>query len=116
MKTENFCANKDNLDGLNPYCRDCAQDKQLRIKYGITSATYFKMLADQDGLCAICKTDACPTGRRFVVDHNHACCPTQKTCGQCLRKLLCGPCNKALGLFKDSPDILRAAASYVEDN
>ncbi len=30
------------------------------------------------------------------------------------RGLLCGPCNHALGLFKDDPEICLAAKDYLE--
>ena len=74
-------------------------------KYGLTLEEYCQMLEDQEGSCAIC-------GRSFTkefypnVDHNHT---TSK-----VRGLLCTPCNRGLGLFQDNPDILRAAATYLE--
>ena len=33
------------------------------------------------------------------VDHDHSCCPGQKTCGQCVRGLLCHPHNIGEGSF-----------------
>lgn len=43
---------------------------------------------------------------RLVPDHDH-------TTGL-LRGVLCGNCNRALGLLQDSPTILRALAQYLE--
>ena len=42
------------------------------------------------------------------IDHNHE---TGK-----VRALLCGPCNVALGGFRESPTLLRAAAEYIESH
>lgn len=43
---------------------------------------------------------------RLVPDHDH-------TTGL-LRGVLCGRCNRVLGLLQDSPTILRALAQYLE--
>lgn len=52
---------------------------------------------------------------RIAIDHDHSCCPeVGKSCGKCVRDLLCSNCNTILGLCKDSPDILRDLATYVE--
>ena len=58
------------------------------------------MLAEQGGVCAICKV--APAAH---VDHDHAT--------GAVRALLCFNCNGGLGQFKDDPDLLRAAADYV---
>ena len=59
------------------------------------------MLAAQGGLCAICRN--APAAH---VDHDH-------DTGE-VRELLCFNCNGGLGQFKDDPEVLRAAADYVE--
>lgn len=82
-------------------------------RYGITTDQYDELLAAQGGGCAICGTTN-PRGRgRFHVDHDHACCPGQYSCGGCVRGLLCGACNPGLGAFGDDPDRLIAAAAYL---
>lgn len=86
----------------------------LKKRNGITLDQYEQMLAAQGGCCAICGTDD-PGQRSFHVDHDHACCPSsKKACGNCTRSLLCGNCNKGLGLLRDDPELLRLAAAYLE--
>lgn len=33
----------------------------------------------------------------FSVDHDHGCCPGEKSCGQCVRGLVCNRCNMQIG-------------------
>jgi len=82
---------------------ESARNAQLRYKYGIEPEAFDAILAKQDGVCAICKK---PSEERLHVDHDHK---TNK-----VRGLLCGGCNRALGLMKDSPETLRAAAEYLD--
>ncbi len=87
----------------------------LKAKFGITIEQYEQMLTRQSGMCAVCG-DTDPGGRwgtNFAVDHDHGCCQGQKTCGKCIRGLICSPCNVGLGAFRDDPDRLVAAAAYV---
>ena len=53
-------------------------------------------------------------GRTLHIDHDHACCSGLKTCGECVRGLLCRNHNVGLGLFNDDPEMLRKAADYIE--
>jgi hypothetical protein len=68
---------------------------------GISPAEFQQMAEDRGWRCAICKKV-----KPLVVDHCH-------THGH-FRDLLCSPCNRGLGFFRDSPEALRAAAEYLE--
>ena len=78
----------------------------LKKNYNLTLEEYNLKLKEQDGVCAICKTP--PNKKQLAVDHCHK---TNK-----IRKLLCGNCNTALGLFKDNIDVLNKAISYLKEN
>lgn len=70
------------------------------------------MLRAQAGKCAICKSP--PADRALAVDHDHRCCADKnRTCGKCVRGLLCGNCNMAIGLMRDSARLLAMASQYV---
>lgn len=87
------------------------QEKITRVKsrYGISSDMYQSMLTEQKFKCAICKGDmGIPR-----IDHDHKCCPGSKSCGRCVRGLLCDNCNKGLGQFKDNEKSLKNALLYV---
>lgn len=66
-------------------------------RFWITPEAYAAMLAAQDGKCAICKQIS---DRRLCVDHDHSCCPTEYTCGKCVRQLLCHLCNFTIGAIE----------------
>jgi hypothetical protein len=86
--------------------------RRLR-RYGLTPERYEQLLSEQGGSCAICRRDD-PGKRGWNIDHDHRCCPGPQSCGECVRGILCSRCNTGLGLMGDSPDVLRAAAGYVE--
>ena len=71
----------------------------LKIYYGITPQDYDAMLAAQGGGCAICGRKQYKN-QNLCVDHDHSCCPGSKSCGKCVRGLLCHRCNqKILGYW-----------------
>jgi len=84
----------------------------MRNRYRLTMAQFNEMAAAQGNACAICQK---PFSRRTEVhiDHDHNCCPTDMTCGDCLRGLLCAHCNTMLGMAKDDPAILAKAVEYL---
>lgn len=91
-------------------CKTCDEFRKykrfIKKTYDITYEAYEKMLEQQQYCCAICKSKVSSkrTSRLFV-DHCH---DTLR-----VRGLLCSACNHALGLFKDSPTLLKAAISYL---
>jgi hypothetical protein len=90
------------------------RDKIRCRKHGITKDRYDALLTDQDGLCAVCKKPSPVSTVPFHIDHDHAHCPGQKSCGDCVRGLLCQNCNHGLGNFGDSIETLKSAILYLE--
>lgn len=94
--------------------RETARRGWARRKYGLT-------LEEVDAIllrgCAVCgshegrvvgRRGAMPAmpRERLCLDHDHA--------NGKVRDALCHSCNSGLGLFKDDPALLRAAAEYLE--
>jgi hypothetical protein len=110
-----FGRNTASRSGVTSYCKPCHNARgrrakelvggertyHLRRRYGITAEEADALLEAQGGLCVICKV-----APAVHVDHDHAT--------GAVRALLCFNCNGGLGQFKDDPDVLRAAAEYVE--
>jgi hypothetical protein len=100
-----------------PGAKQKSWESHLRNVYkGMTAAKYAEMLLAQGGLCAICKRSYTEFERLFALDHDHACCPGKKSCGKCIRGLLCHHCNVGLGQLQDSPALLERALAYLQNN
>jgi len=87
-------------------------DRNLRRKYGITLVRYEEMLEAQGGVCKVCAREH-PSGIRLHVDHDHRCCPGERSCGECIRGLLCYSCNGKLGLLESNSDYARKLKDYA---
>lgn len=74
---------------------DLVRRRYLKSKYGLTLEQYNEILESQGGGCAICHKE--PVRNPLCVDHDHRCCPGSKTCGKCVRGLLCVYCNSTVG-------------------
>ena len=103
------------IDGAR-CCRACARERMRAhrptAKYGLTPERFQALLDEQDNKCAICYRYFSKT-LPYQVDHDHACCPGEYTCGDCVRNLLCRDCNLSLGRFQDSIPILESAIEYL---
>ena len=105
---------------MRPYCKECTsvRRKQLLSKETIRQRNleknfgkgaldhYDALFEKQKGVCAICFSPENGRYKHLSIDHDH-------DTGR-IRGLLCNNCNRGLGLLKDSPQLLRKAAEYVE--
>lgn len=74
------------------------------VRLGITEEQFNRLLEAQGYACGMCH-EPFEEDQRMFADHDHACCPKQltataKTCGKCIRGLLCFRCNTALGYIE----------------
>jgi hypothetical protein len=88
--------------------------RTLLGKYQLTLEMYDSLLDAQGYVCATCATPWDYNQQTFSVDHDHSCCPNPaKSCGECIRGLLCQRCNMALGLLADNVETLLRAVNYL---
>jgi len=100
---------KYNANRREKYDPEREKFSKIRINYNLSKEQYEALYDSQSGSCAICGAT-----ENLVVDHDHACCPAAaKSCGKCVRGLLCGNCNNGLGRFNDNVDSLQKAAEYL---
>lgn len=128
-KIEFFARDAFQKDGFCLYCKDCLNPRKAEYqkrfheknpekkseasrrvccwRLGITVNDYYALVKKQKGRCLICKKPPSgkPRDKHLHIDHCHK--------SKKVRALLCGNCNRAIGLFKDSPKICEAAARYL---
>lgn len=90
--------------------KEAFQGYETKKRYGLSSADVAAMFEAQGWVCAVCEKAETVLIRgaasALAIDHCH-------TTGA-IRGLLCSKCNRGIGMFLDSPDILRAAIAYLE--
>lgn len=106
---------QNNQDHIKAWSKTSQKRHNLKHFFGITVEQYEELLIKQNGVCAICG-GINPSGRMLHVDHDWSCCPSKRSCGKCIRGLLCSRCNTALGSFKDNSENLKKALKYLGEN
>ena len=110
-----FPAAKRNRDGHRNECKPCYaayfreyyrkdperyKEKSRRQKsytrHGLTDSQYEELIKLHNGLCHLCLINLAS-----VVDHDHSCCKN-RSCGYCVRGVLCTSCNTAIGMLKEN--------------
>lgn len=119
-----FSTSSANSTGFRSRCKVCrnsswrtayaatedARFKHWAVKlldcYSLSFERYLEMLEAQNGVCTICKQPETVVLKgqikRLAVDHDHTCCSGKKSCGECVRALLCTRCNMAVGFLESS--------------
>jgi len=135
---DNFHRDKSKKDGFRTRCKSCiaplkakwnkenperkaARNKEwqkknperwrngiLQYKFNISLEQYNQMLIVQNESCAICLVHKSKLKKQLEVDHCHV---TSE-----IRGLLCGTCNRALGLLKDNVAIIDRASKYLGEH
>lgn len=91
----------------------CSFGIDLWRKYKISCWDYFNLLNLQGGRCKICSISEDNFARKLHVDHDHNCCPGNRSCGKCIRGLLCPNCNIGLGKVKDDLMVIQSMINYL---
>ena len=99
---------------MNGKCPDCRRvhleaNPDVKARLRVKAKTYIYKISEEEAeqLLAIDRCEMCGSDWKLCIDHNHE---TGK-----VRGVLCGNCNSALGLTKDSPELLRKLATYLEE-
>jgi hypothetical protein len=127
---EKFYKSRVSRDGLAARCDECTKtvtrqwakanpektrqnlrnwhDRNRGRRYGLTPEQYAVELEKSGGVCGICRNPPTENHPRLAVDHDHV---TLK-----VRGMLCHACNLGIGVFKDDPERLMAAAEWVRSH
>lgn len=103
------CSNKASAEwrASNPEKKSAiSKTYHIKSKYNLTNEEYCAMI---EAGCEVCGSN-----EGLCIDHDHACCPGQKTCGKCIRGILCNDCNIAEGRLKSDKELVKALLRYLE--
>jgi len=102
--------NQDKYFGPDGYLRR----SRLKVKYGLSVEDWELKFQSQDYRCACCQTDNFGLSGPMT-DHDHSCCSGIKTCGKCVRGIVCHQCNVTIGFVENGwPIIIPAIEEYLK--
>lgn len=102
-----------NANRKKAYDPEKARALSIYYRYKMSIAEYNAILMRQGG-CAICHKSPIEDKRAFHVDHDHNCCSGVKTCGKCVRGILCHSCNVTLAAIEADPEWHQKAIQYLK--
>jgi hypothetical protein len=101
-----------------PYCKPCNAERVRLSHYNVSKEFIELLLRYQGGNCAICGAAEAGGRGAMHIDHDHACCQGRRSCGECVRALICAKCNLyGLAWYESLPPSLRTfdlLNSYLE--
>lgn len=86
-------------------------------RMGLTPERFQELLEAQDYACAM-GGEPFAEDQQIFIDHDHSCCPVSpgrrtRSCGRCVRGLLCLTCNIALGYIEAYSEL---AVTYLRQS
>ncbi len=92
--------------------KEYRRNNTISQRYGITIEFYDNLIKSQENKCKICGSPPNKEGpiqnQSLHIDHCHI---TGK-----VRGLLCHLCNRGIGLFKESIDLMEKALEYLKEH
>lgn len=130
-KSDLFCKSKNYKDGRRGTCKQCHTEYQKKYyqdnedkrkeknrmntkyvpswkRHHLTEQQYKDLLDKFEGKCHICKINNANS-----IDHDHSCCDKNRSCGKCVRGVLCRGCNTAIGSLKENKEIILNLVKYL---
>jgi Recombination endonuclease VII. len=99
-----FSKSESAQDGLQGYCKECQLVHLRKRLYGVSPEWIKTTLEAQGGACAICGFIPGPGDMALHLDHKSGGAP---------RGFLNDKCNRGLGHFKDSVELIGKAIDYL---
>jgi hypothetical protein len=96
------------------------RSSKLKGRFNLSMDQYAWLQSTQNSLCFLCnqpetRVHQSGTVNHLSIDHDHRCCSEGgKSCGKCIRHLLCTMCNTILGYVEAKPVLLPRFADYVD--
>jgi len=92
-KAKYYKANTDKIKAQTKAWRE--ENGKAGARYRLSNKEFAELFDRFDGKCWLCRLREAK-----VIDHDHACCPGDWTCGKCVRGALCVGCNTRLGWYE----------------
>ena len=95
-KNFTYSTKKENGNGMCLSCNEIRKRFGRNYEYhGLTAYQFYTIYLNQKGRCALCGYET----EKLTIDHDHNCCHLNKnkSCGHCVRGLLCHICNLMIG-------------------
>lgn len=94
------------------YCSgECLNMSRRLRRHSLSTDTFWQLYELQSAKCAVCEIVL-----RFSevrIDHDHRCCAGSRSCGKCVRGLVCHLCNVGMGALGDDAAGIQKALLYL---